>query len=185
MNTPNKITIFRIFLVPIYLGVFLLEIPYRYLISAAIFSLAAITDAIDGHLARKNNLITVFGKFLDPIADKMLVTAGLLAFMQTGLCNIWIVMTILVREFVMTSLRLIASAQGVVIPANIFGKIKTVMQMTALITVMLLCALSEFVTLPFSIGVVSNILLGISALMGVISAVIYYKESKNVIDFSK
>ena len=185
MNTPNKITVFRIFLVPVFLAVYLLDLPYNHLISAAIFGLAAATDAVDGHLARKNNIITVFGKFLDPIADKMLVTAGLLAFMQDGLCNIWIVLAILVREFVMTSLRLIASAQGVVIPANVFGKIKTVMQMVSFILVMLICAINDFVTLPFSIPLVSNILLGASALMGVVSAVIYYKESKNVIDFTK
>ena len=185
MNTPNKITVFRIFLVPVFLAVFLLDIPYHYLISAAIFGLGAATDAVDGHLARKNNVITVFGKFLDPIEDKMLVTAGLLAFMKDGLCNIWIVMAILVREFVMTSLRLIASAQGVVIPANIFGKIKTVMQMTALITVMILCAINELVTLPFSVAIFSNIFLGITAVMGIISAIIYYKESRSVIDFTK
>ncbi len=185
MNTPNKITIFRIFLVPVFLLVYLLDIPFRYLISCAIFSLASITDAVDGHLARKNNLITVFGKFLDPIADKMLVTAALLAFMIDGLCNVWIVLVVLVREFVMTSLRLIASAQGVVIPANIFGKIKTVMQMVSFILVMLICELNNFVTLPFSISIVSNVLLALSALMGIISALIYYKESRNVIDFTK
>ncbi|MBP3328026.1 MAG: CDP-diacylglycerol--glycerol-3-phosphate 3-phosphatidyltransferase [Clostridia bacterium] len=185
MNTPNKISIFRIFLVPVFLGVFLMDIPFRYLIAVAIFILGAISDAVDGHLARKHNLITVFGQFLDPIADKMLVTAGLLAFMKDGLCNIWIVMAILVREFVMTSLRLIASAQGVVIPANIFGKIKTVMQMTALITVMIFCGINELITLPFSIPLFSNIFLGITAVMGIISAIIYYKESKNIIDFTK
>lgn len=185
MNTPNKITVFRIFLAPVFLAVYMLDLPYHFLISTAIFGLGAITDAVDGHLARKNNLITVFGKFLDPIADKMLVTAALLAFMKDGLCNIWIVLAILVREFVMTSLRLIASSQGVVIPANIFGKIKTVMQMVSFVIVMLLCALNELITLPFSIPLVSNILIGAAALMGIISAVIYYKESRNVIDFTK
>ncbi len=185
MNTPNKITVFRIFLVPVFLIVYFLDIPGRFLVSAAIFGLAAATDAIDGHLARKHNLITVFGQFLDPIADKMIVTAGLLSFMQSGLCNIWIVMAILVREFVMTSLRLIASAQGVVIPANVFGKIKTVMQMVALIMVMVLKGINDFVTLPFSIPVFSNIFLGVAAVMGIVSAIIYYKESKNIIDFTK
>lgn len=185
MNTPNKITVFRIFLVPVFLAVFLVDIPFRYLIAVAIFILGAVSDAVDGHIARKHNLITVFGQFLDPIADKMLVTAGLLALMQEGLCNIWIVMVILVREFVMTSLRLIASAQGVVIPANVFGKIKTVMQMTALITVMIFCAVNEFFTLPFSLPIFSNIFFALTAIMGVVSAVIYYKESKNVIDFTK
>ena len=133
MNTPNKITVFRIFLAPVWLTVFLLDVPYRYLISAIVFAVAAATDAIDGRMARKNNLVTVFGQFLDPIADKMLVTAGLLAFLKEGLCNIWIVFVIIIREFVMTSLRLIASSQGKVIPANIFGKIKTVMQMVSFI----------------------------------------------------
>ncbi len=185
MNTPNKITIFRIILVPVFLAVFLLDIPYRYLISAAIFGLASATDAIDGKLARKNNLVTVFGQFLDPIADKMLVTAGLLGFMTEHLCNIWIVLAVLVREFVITSLRLIASAQGTVIPANIFGKIKTVMQMVSFIVVMLLCAVNDIVSLPVNIPLISNILLGLSALMGIISAVIYYNQSRSVIDFSK
>ncbi len=187
MNTPNKITVFRIFLVPVFLLIYFLDVPFHSLISCAVFSIAAVTDAIDGYLARKNNLITVFGKFLDPIADKMLVTAAMLAFMVDGLCNIWIVLAVLVREFVMTSLRLIASAQGVVIPANIFGKIKTVMQMVSLILIMLTCELIEWIWLPFSISIpiLSNILLGLSAAMGIVSALIYYKESKNVIDFSK
>lgn len=187
MNTPNKITVFRIFLAPVWLAVFLLDVPFRYLISALVFAIAAATDAIDGRMARKNNLVTVFGQFLDPIADKTLVTAGLLAFLKEGLCNIWIVLVIIVREFVMTSLRLIASAQGKVIPANIFGKIKTVMQMVSFIIVMLLCHVDEYFALPFMLtpGDVSNILMGLSALMGVISAVIYYVQSKDVIDFNK
>ncbi len=187
MNTPNKITVFRIFLAPVWLAVFLLDVPYRYLISAIVFAVAAATDAIDGRMARKNNLVTVFGQFLDPIADKMLVTAGLLAFLKEGLCNIWIVFVILIREFVMTSLRLIASSQGKVIPANIFGKIKTVMQMVSFIVVMLLCHVSDYFGWPVSLtpAGISNILMGLSAVMGVVSAVIYYVQSKDVIDFNK
>lgn len=185
MNTPNKITVFRIILVPVFLGLFLLDIPFRYFIADALFGLAAITDALDGKIARKNNLITVFGQFLDPIADKMLVTAGLLAFMKEGLCNVWIVLVILAREFIISSLRLIASAQGTVIPANIFGKIKTVMQMVSFLVIMFLCGINDIFTLPFSVPLVSNILLGSSAIMGVVSAIIYYNESRNVIDFSK
>ncbi len=185
MNTPNKITVFRIILVPVYLALFMMNIPYRFFVSAALFSLAAATDAIDGRLARKNNIVTVFGQFLDPIADKLLVTAGLLAFMSEKLCNVWIVLVILAREFIISSLRLIASAQGTVIPANIFGKIKTVMQMVSFIVIMVLCGINDIIALPFSVELVSNIMLGVSALMGVISAVIYYKESRNVIDFTK
>ncbi len=185
MNTPNKITVFRIFLVPVFLVVFLIDVPYKFLISAVIFLIGAISDIVDGKLARKNNLITVFGQFLDPIADKLLVTAGLLVFMQVGLCNIWIVIISLAREFVMTSLRLIAASQGVVIPANVFGKIKTVMQMASLITIMVFCGIGELVTLPFSMAIVSNVLLGLTTVMGIVSAAIYYKESRNVIDFTK
>lgn len=187
MNTPNKITVFRIFLAPVWLTVFLLDVPYRYLISAIVFAVAAATDAIDGRMARKNNLVTVFGQFLDPIADKMLVTAGLLAFLKEGLCNIWIVFVIIIREFVMTSLRLIASSQGKVIPANIFGKIKTVMQMVSFIVVMLLCHVDDYFgwTISLMPADISNILMGLSAVMGVVSAVIYYVQSKGVIDFNK
>ncbi len=185
MNTPNKITVLRIILVPVFLAVFLLDIPYRFFVSAALFSFASATDALDGRLARKNNLVTVFGQFLDPIADKMLVTAGLLAFMKENLCNVWIVLVILAREFIISSLRLIASAQGKVIPANIFGKIKTVMQMVSFIVIMILCGVNDIVILPFNVSTVSNIMLGANALMGVISPLIYYNESRNVIDFSK
>ncbi|MCQ2479854.1 MAG: CDP-diacylglycerol--glycerol-3-phosphate 3-phosphatidyltransferase [Clostridia bacterium] len=185
MNTPNKITVMRIFLVPVFLAAFMLHIPFRFFISAAIFAVACITDALDGRLARKNNLVTVFGQFLDPIADKMLVTSALLGFLNEKMCNIWIVLVILAREFIISSLRLIASVEGKVIPANIYGKIKTVMQMVSFIAVMLLCGINELVALPFNPAIVSNILLGASAIMGVVSAVIYYMQSRNVIDFTK
>ena len=185
MNTPNKITVFRIFLAPVFLAIFLLDIPHRFLIAALIFAVGSATDAIDGHLARKNNIVTTFGKFLDPIADKTLVLAGLLSFMTENLCNVWIAFAIVVREFVISSLRLIASAQGVVIPANIFGKIKTVVQMVSFIVIMIVCEINEISALPFSVSVFSNILLGISAVLGIISAVIYYIQSKSVIDFTK
>src|SRR5690554_2655999 len=123
MNTPNKLTIFRMVITPVYLAVFLMEsLPHRFLFAALVFSIGAITDALDGKLARKNDQVTIFGKLADPVADKMLTTAALLAFMSMGLCNIWIVMIILTREFAITSVRLVASAQGVVIPANIWGK---------------------------------------------------------------
>ena len=109
MNTPNKLTVLRMILAPVFLAVFLAQgIPYHYWWAVLVFSAAAITDAIDGKLARKNDQITVFGKLLDPVADKMLTTAALLGFMQVGLCNIWIVMIVLTREFAVTSVRLIA-----------------------------------------------------------------------------
>lgn len=173
MNLPNKITIFRMFIAPIFLAVYLAGIPHRFLLSALIFTLGAITDALDGRIARKNNIVTNFGKLLDPIADKMLVTAGLLAFMKDGLCSIWIVMIILTRDFAVTSIRMIAASQNVVIPANIGGKIKTVMQMVSFIVVMLLCELTNVYKLGLNMGLISNILLGVTAAVAVVSGLIY------------
>lgn len=183
MNTPNKITVARMFITPVFLVVFFLNIEHKMLISALIFALGAATDAIDGHLARKNNIVTNFGKFLDPIADKMLVTAAFLALMQVGLCNIWIVMIMLTREFAITSVRLIAAAQGVVIPANIGGKIKTVFQMISLIGIMALGEINTVFSLDIPLAVISNILLGLTAVISVISGLVYLSDSRKVIDF--
>lgn len=183
MNTPNKITLFRMFIAPIFLVIYILDIKYKMLISALIFAVGAVTDAIDGNLARKNNIVTNFGKLLDPIADKVLVTAGFLALMNDGLCNIWIVMLMLTREFAVTSVRLIAAAQGVVIPANIGGKIKTIAQMVSLITVMIIGEVNNICELGLPLSVISNILLGITAVISVVSGLVYISDSRKVIDF--
>ena len=194
LNVPNILTIARIFITPIFLAVILMDtLPHRFLIACVIFSIASITDAIDGHLARKNNQITNFGKFLDPIADKILTTSALLAFMSMGLCNIWIIMLVLTREFAIASVRMIVAAGGVVIPANIWGKIKTVSQMVFTILIMLLGETWEilsstnkvlFEKLP-DLSLVSNGLLWITAILTVISGVIYLNDSKKIIDFTK
>ncbi len=194
LNIPNKLTILRILLTPVFLGVILWEeLPHRFVIACLVFSVGAITDAIDGHLARKNNQITNFGKFLDPIADKVLTTSALLAFMSMGLCNIWIVVLVLTREFAIASIRMIAAAGGVVIPANIWGKIKTVSQMTFTTLIMLLgevyYILADFNAELFAklpeLSIISNGLLWITAILTVISGVIYIKDSIKLIDFTK
>ena len=194
LNVPNILTIARIFITPVFLAVILMDnLPHKFLIACIIFSIGSITDAIDGHLARKNNQITNFGKFLDPIADKILTTAALLAFMSMGLCNIWIVMLVLTREFAIASVRMIAAAGGVVIPANIWGKIKTVSQMTFTILIMLLGETWEIISntnkvlfekLP-DLSLISNGLLWITAILTVISGIIYLNDSKKIIDFTK
>lgn len=183
MNTPNKITVFRMFIAPLFLVIYFLNIEHKMLISAFIFAIGAVTDAIDGHLARKHNIVTNFGKFLDPIADKMLVTAAFLALMKDGLCNIWIVMLMITREFAITSVRLIAASQGVVIPANIGGKIKTVFQMVSLIAIMLIGEISTVFSLNIPLAIVSNVLLGITAVISVVSGMVYLTDSRKVIDF--
>lgn len=194
LNTPNKLTVARILITPVYLALILWEsLPHRFLIATLVYSIAAITDAIDGKLARKNNQITNFGKLLDPIADKILTTSALLAFMQMGLCNIWIVMIVLTREFTVASIRMIAAADGVVIPANIWGKLKTVSQMTFTIVIMLLGEVYSILAahnpvwygkMP-ALALISNILLWITAVLTVVSGVIYVIDSKKVIDYTK
>lgn len=183
MNLPNKITLGRMFIAPIFLAVYLAGIEHKFLFSAIIFALGAITDALDGRIARKNNIVTNFGKLLDPIADKMLVTAGLLAFMKDGLCSIWIVMIILTRDFAITSLRMIAAAQNLVIPANIGGKIKTVAQMVSFIAVMVLCEISEVFSLGFNMSLISNILMGVTAVISVVSGAVYMVNGWKMINF--
>ncbi len=173
------------FVAPIFLAIYLAGIEHKFLISAVIFALGAITDAIDGRIARKNNIVTNFGKLLDPIADKMLVTAGLLAFMQDGLCSIWIVMIILTRDFAVTSLRMIAASQNVVIPANIGGKIKTVTQMVSFIVVMLLCEISAAFSLGLNMSLISNIMMAITAIISVVSCIVYIADGWKIINFKE
>lgn len=186
MNLPNKLTVARIILTPFYLAAMVIEFKYHYLVAAAIFIVASITDFLDGKIARKNNLVTTFGKLCDPVADKMLTTAALLAFMKLGLCNIWIVMIVLTREFLVTSFRLVASAQGVVIAAGIWGKLKTASQMVFSIAIMLAIHFVVEFNLDFDkFALVSNILLWITAVLTVVSGVKYIIDGKKVIDISK
>ena len=185
MNVPNRLTVARMIIAPVFLLVYMLDsLPFNSVIALAIFIIASITDAVDGHLARKNNQVTVFGKLADPVADKMLTTAALLAFMDSNICSVWIVMIILTREFAVTSCRLVASAQGIVIAANIFGKIKTVSQMVFSVVIMLFVILLDASVLPesFPLATVSNVLLGITCVLAVISGIIYIKETAKKIN---
>mgnify|MGYP001470304292 CR=1 FL=1 len=127
MNLPNKLTIIRVLMIPLYL---------RY-IAGVIFTLAAVTDALDGYIARKNNLITNFGKFMDPLADKLLVCSALICFVDLDLMPGWIAIIIIAREFIISGFRLVASDSGVVLAAGWWGKIKTNVQiiMSVMLTV--------------------------------------------------
>lgn len=145
MNLPNKLTIFRIILVPIIVIASLINIPGNVLgipmnmiIMDIIFVIASITDKLDGHIARSNNQVTTFGKFLDPIADKILVLAAMIILVEKGLLPAWIPIIVLFREFIVSGYRLIAvEKNGKVIAANIWGKLKTVTQMLAIILMFL------------------------------------------------
>lgn len=185
MNLPNKLTVLRIILTPFFLAAMMIDFPYHYLVASFIFILASLTDMLDGKIARKKNLITTFGKLCDPLADKMLTTAALLAFMHLGICNIWIIMVILTREFLVTSFRLVASAQGVVIAAGIWGKLKTASQMVFSIVIMFAVHFFEYYSLDFSVlSIASNVMLGITAVLTVVSGIKYIVDGVKVIDIS-
>lgn len=130
MNLPNKLTMLRIILIPVFLVLVLVDrIPMHYLWSLIVFLAACITDTLDGNIARKGNLVTDFGKLMDPLADKLLVMSALVAFIPVAGVPVWVVVVILGREFMVTSLRLIAAGKGVVIAADKWGKVKTISQM--------------------------------------------------------
>ena len=193
MNTPNKLTILRMILVPFFLAVVLLNFKHNYLVALILFCLASVTDWFDGMLARKHNLITNFGKFLDPLADKMLTTAALLAFikMESIIPGALIVAFItLFREFVVAGVRLSAVADGgKVVAANIWGKLKTVSQMFAIIIILFALWLMKEGVVPFAVSNIINIcgvaLLWISAVLTIISGVIYVVDNAKFIDFRK
>ncbi|MBP1918490.1 CDP-diacylglycerol--glycerol-3-phosphate 3-phosphatidyltransferase [Youngiibacter multivorans] len=134
MNLPNKITVFRMVLVPFFLLLVAIDaITFNITIATVIFIIASITDHIDGHLARKYNLVTDFGKLMDPLADKILVTSALIALVEFGEVSTWMVVVIIAREFAVSGLRSIAAGDGKVIAASFWGKVKTTTQMIAII----------------------------------------------------
>ena len=192
MNTPNKLTIARIIATPVFVATMLIDFPYHYLISLLLFIGASLTDMIDGKLARKYNLITDFGKFLDPLADKMLTTSALLGFVAMGYPGaLWVAFITLFREFLVSGIRLAAVADGgKVVAANMWGKAKTVSQMAAIIVILFVEWLAENVHALS--GFTLNIfewcgtgLLWISAILTVISGAIYLKDNAKFINYKE
>ena len=137
LNLPNTITLGRIALIPVYVLLAYDPGPWRSFFAALVFLIAALTDFVDGYLARKHNQVTALGKLLDPVADKLLIIAGMVMLVDQGLAPAWIVILILGREMAVTGLRAIAAADGVVMPADRWGKWKTVLQITAIIMLVL------------------------------------------------
>ncbi|MDR0818316.1 MAG: CDP-diacylglycerol--glycerol-3-phosphate 3-phosphatidyltransferase [Oscillospiraceae bacterium] len=132
MTTANKLTLFRVALIPLFMLAMLSSFPYSDIVALGIFIIAGITDHIDGYVARKYNQVTTFGKFIDPLADKLLVTAALLMLVEGGQMPSCAAMIIIAREFAVSGLRLVAAAQGVVIAAGTSGKVKTVVSIVAI-----------------------------------------------------
>ncbi len=190
MNLANKLTIFRVVLVPFFVAFMLYDFTdYNRLIALGIFVIATITDKLDGTIARKYNMITSFGKFMDPIADKLLVSSALVCLTALGEIPAWVVIVIIAREFLISGIRIIAAEKGVAIAASGWGKGKTVAQM-AMIIVMLLKL--DFFSLPGQIlhtaeqilYVAGQILIYLSLLLTVVSAADYLIKNKKVLSFS-
>lgn len=137
MNLPNRLTMVRIFLVPIFLLIVSIKIPHGDYLAAAVFVLAASTDGLDGYFARKNKMITSFGKIMDPLADKLLITAALISLVELQRLSGWVAVIIIGREFAVTGLRAVAAAEGSVIAASKLGKLKTVSQIIAIVVMFL------------------------------------------------
>ena len=164
LNLPNTLTLLRIFLVPVVVVALLDETPNGDLIAAGVFSLAALTDGLDGYIARSRGDITTFGKLMDPLADKLLVTAALVSLVSLGRLEAWIAMVIIAREFAVTGLRGVAAEQGVVIQASALGKLKTAIQVAAVVALI--------ATDPAPLGV--DILVYVALVVTVASGVDYF-----------
>jgi CDP-diacylglycerol--glycerol-3-phosphate 3-phosphatidyltransferase len=180
MNTPNKLTVARMIMVP-FLVVFLLTgwggEANRY-ISLILFVAASITDWFDGYLARKNHLVTNFGKFMDPLADKLLVCSAMICMIELGRLPAWFVIIIIGREFIISGFRLIAAENGIVIAANYWGKFKTVSQMIMIILLILHFNLSVFVILE-------QIFIWLSLALTVISLMTYIWQNRSVLSMQE
>lgn len=188
MNLPNKLTIARTLLAPLFL-LFLLvpSIPGNYLWACIVFAVASITDWLDGHIARSNDSVTTFGKFLDPLADKILVTGALVAFVALDLAGPIPVIIIIARDFMVSAIRLVAAtAEGKVIAANWWGKIKTATQMVVIITVLLACHVFRnnadvFMTVAWW----SRFAMWLLAAFTLLSGIVYVIQNKHLIDTYK
>lgn len=137
MNLPNKLTLLRIAMVPLFMVALLMNTPEARIVAAVLFGIASFTDMLDGKIARKHNLVTNFGKLMDPLADKILTAAAMVCMVQLGDLAGWIVVVVLFREYAITGLRSVAASENIVVAASMWGKIKTVCQMVALFLLML------------------------------------------------
>ena len=173
MNLPNKLTMLRIILIPVFI---VLLLNGHWYLSGIVFLVASFTDMLDGKIARKYNLITNFGKIMDPLADKLLVTSALICLVELGRVAGWMVIVILAREFIITGLRAVAAGEGIIIAAGKSGKLKTVLQMTALTIILLKNWPFCFLT-SLDVGM---LLLWAAVIMTIYSGIEYIAKNKQV-----
>ncbi|MBM7867182.1 CDP-diacylglycerol--glycerol-3-phosphate 3-phosphatidyltransferase [Heliobacterium gestii] len=174
MNLANKVTLTRILFVPLFMVIlFIPEVPHREFVAAAVFILAAVTDGLDGYIARSRKQITRLGTFLDPLADKLLVTAALISLVQLGKLSAWVAVIIVGREFAVTGLRAIVAAEGHTIAASKLGKLKTVFQIVTVVAMLIDEALSIVVPLP-----ITEVILYLTVFFTLWSGVDYFVKAK-------
>lgn len=177
MNLPNKLTMFRVILIPFFVLFMLVDITsVDKWIALAIFIVASLTDLLDGKIARKYNLVTNFGKFMDPLADKLLVCSALICLVEMAKLPAWMVIVIIAREFIISGFRLIASDNGVVIAASYWGKFKTTFQMV------MICLLIADIG---AIEMITNVIVWIALILTVVSLVDYLVKNKDVMKETK
>lgn len=196
MNLANKLTLGRIFLVPIFL-IFIAatDIPYGTFIATFVFILASLTDKLDGYIARSRNQITNFGKFMDPLADKLLVTSALVSLVELHVVPGWAAVVIIAREFAVSGLRTVAASEGNVIAASWWGKIKTVIQIIAIIVLLLQVNIGTMASLQAKVDssgflkwfftYMPQVLIAVAVIITIISGVDYFVKNKNFISTTK
>ncbi|MCT8976803.1 CDP-diacylglycerol--glycerol-3-phosphate 3-phosphatidyltransferase [Clostridium sp. CX1] len=190
MNLANKLTILRIILVPVFLiFITVKDIPYGNLIAIAIFIIASVTDTLDGYIARSRNQVTRFGKFMDPLADKLLVTAALISLVEFHIIPSWAAMIIIAREFAVTGLRSVAAAEGIVIAASPWGKAKTVTQIIAIILGLINLSynnvsfgiIKQFINYPHRfLNLVTAIAMSAAVIITIVSGLDYFLKNREV-----
>lgn len=189
MNLANSLSIIRIILVPIFMVFMLNQKPFGLLIAAGIFVVAGCTDILDGYIARKQETVSTMGKFLDPMADKLLITAGLISLVYLGYLNPWFALIIISREFAVSWLRLILAAQGVIVMASKLGKLKNVLQIVAVVSLIVHAAFQtvwfQESALRFFLFIPSWLIAPLALYLAVILTVVsgveyYYRNRKNI-----
>lgn len=175
MNLPNKLTVIRVIMIPFFVVFMLYDITGSWdkWIALAIFCIASATDFLDGYLARKNNLVTNFGKFMDPLADKLLVCSAMICLVSMNKLNVIVLLVIIAREFIISGFRLVASDNGIVIAASYWGKFKTVSQMFMVIVLIM--------DLGGVMAVIGNVLVWVSLALTIISLADYVMKNKQVL----
>lgn len=193
MNLPNKLTVLRVILVPVFLLCMYIKFPFHYIFALIVYAAASITDMLDGKIARKRNLVTTFGKFLDPLADKILVASSLISFVAIddypGHISIAVIL-IIAREFMVSGLRLVTASEGVVVAAGIWGKLKTAFTMIGTVLILFFLFLNYDVKVLTNptwniLTIICDVIIWIATILTWISGLIYLKEYSKYINTDK